>query len=247
MEIYKKRKQLMSFSNQQPSTPLVSLQDPFHSTKTTEIRVTSEAIEDTEQPIDLSHLGRRPTASDRAPYSVKISSHQSDKELTPVSSPSYESKSMPNLPQSEHVQLARPYVAMEANNAAWAYTKVALLFFTAMLVTWIPSSANRVYSVVHPPYISTPLIFASAFVLPLQGFWNAVIYITTSWSACRKFFSGSLRAPRGGGGGGGAVHVRPIAFGMHGRPDRLGSRDKSCETESTTELASRPGSKGSQR
>lgn len=26
----------------------------------------------------------------------------------------------------------------------------------------------------------------SAFVLPLQGFWNAVIYAVTSWSACKS-------------------------------------------------------------
>jgi len=240
-QIYKKRKQLMSFSNQQISTPMVPFEDPFKSTKTTEVHVTSEAIMDTEQPIDLSRLGHRQTASEQPLYSVKISSHQVGGELTPVSSQSPERKSKPNLPQSEHVQLSRPYVAMEANNAAWSYAKVALLFFTAMLVTWIPSSANRFYSVVHPGYISPSLQFASAFVLPLQGFWNAAIYITTSWKACRKFFSGSLRPAKV------PASVRPIGFGMHGRPDRLGSRDKSSETESTTELANRPGTRGSQR
>jgi hypothetical protein len=231
----------MSFTNQQHSTPMVTLEDPFQSTKTTEVHVTREAIVDTEQPIDLSDLGRRPTTSDRPLYSVKISSHQVGEQLTPISSPSYESKSMPNLPQSERVQKSRPYIAIEANNAAWSYAKVALLFFTAMLVTWIPSTANRVYSVVNPDYISPSLQFASAFVLPLQGFWNAVIYTTTSWRACRNFFSGSLRTSKV------PINARPTAFGMHGRPDRVGSRDKSSETESTTELASRPGTKGSQR
>jgi hypothetical protein len=148
---------------------------------------------------------------------------------------------MPNLPQSERVQKSRPYIALEANNAAWSYAKVSLLFFTAMLVTWIPSTANRVYSVVNPGYISPSLQFASAFVLPLQGFWNAVIYITTSWCACRNFFSGSLLTSKV------PTNVGPTGFGMHGRPDRFGSRDKSSETESTTELASRPGTRGSQQ
>jgi hypothetical protein len=216
------------------------LEDPFQSTKTTEVHVTSEAIEAIEQPIDLTRLGHRPTGSERAVYSVQISSNQVADERTPASSPSPESKSMPNLPQSEHTQLSRPYVVMEANNAAWSYTKVAILFFTAMLVTWIPSSANRVYSVAHPDTIYPSLQFASAFVLPLQGFWNAVIYITTSWKACRRFFSGSLRPSES------PDSARPIGYGMHGRPDRLGSRDKNIETESTTELASRPGTKGSQ-
>ena len=75
-EIYKKRKQLMSFSNQQTSTPMMPLEDPFQSTKTTVVHVTSESIEDTEQSIDLTHLGRRPTTSERTLYSVQISSHQ---------------------------------------------------------------------------------------------------------------------------------------------------------------------------
>lgn len=80
----------------------------------------------------------------------------------------------------------RPYATHQANTALWAYTKVAMLFFTAMLVTWIPSSANRFYSIVHPHQVSVPLEYASAFVLPLQGFWNATIYMTTSWSACKS-------------------------------------------------------------
>ncbi|PHH67563.1 hypothetical protein CDD82_1325 [Ophiocordyceps australis] len=86
----------------------------------------------------------------------------------------------------------------ELNNAAWSYTKCAILFFTAILITWIPSTANRVYSVVHGNDVFAPLEFMSAFVLPLQGFWNAVIYAVTSWSACKTFFA-SLCSGRGGG------------------------------------------------
>lgn len=83
----------------------------------------------------------------------------------------------------------RRRAALEASSAAWSYTKCAILFFTAMLVTWIPSSANRVYSIVHPGEMDIALGFASAFVLPLQGFWNALIYIVTSWSACRELWA----------------------------------------------------------
>lgn len=241
-EIYKKRQQLMSFSNQR-SNHIMPLKDPFQATKTTEIRVTSEAIEDAEQPLDLSRLGHRPTASDKPQYAVNISCYQAGDIVTPIASPNPESKSsLPKLPPSEQIHFSRPYITKEANIAAWSYTKVAILFFTAMLVTWIPSTANRVYSVVNPGYISPGLQFASAFVLPLQGFWNAVIYTTTSWHACRKFFSGSLRSPKGSS----AVSLGPIGFSKHGRPDiRLASRDIGNDTESTTELASRPHSKGS--
>ncbi|CCC12726.1 hypothetical protein SMACR_05685 [Sordaria macrospora] len=74
----------------------------------------------------------------------------------------------------------------EAHNAVWSYTKCAILFFSVLLITWIPSSGNRVYSILHHGEISKPLFFASAFVLPLQGFWNAVIYVVTSWAACKE-------------------------------------------------------------
>lgn len=76
----------------------------------------------------------------------------------------------------------------ERDNAAWSYTKCALLFFTAMLVTWIPSSANRLYSLTHHREVSIPLEFMSVLVLPLQGFWNCLVYITISWTACKNLF-----------------------------------------------------------
>lgn len=76
----------------------------------------------------------------------------------------------------------------ERDNAAWSYTKCAMLFFGAMLITWIPSSANRLYSLTHNNSISIPLQFVSAFVIPLQGFWNCVVYVTTSWVACKNLF-----------------------------------------------------------
>lgn len=78
----------------------------------------------------------------------------------------------------------------DLNHAALAYTKCSVLFFTAMLITWIPSSANRLYSLVHEKEKCIPLEFMAAFVLPLQGFWNAVIYTVISWSACLEFFDG---------------------------------------------------------
>ncbi|KHN97529.1 G-protein coupled receptor [Metarhizium album ARSEF 1941] len=73
----------------------------------------------------------------------------------------------------------------EHKNAAWSYTKCALLYFTVILVTWIPASANRVYSLAHDGHASVPVAFMSAFVLPLQGFWNWIIYVFMSWTACK--------------------------------------------------------------
>ncbi|XTI84913.1 hypothetical protein V2W45_211194 [Cenococcum geophilum] len=78
----------------------------------------------------------------------------------------------------------RNNAAMDANTAAWGYAKVAMLMFVALFIVWVPSTVNRVYSLVHPDNPLYVLNLMSALVLPLQGFWNAMIYIATSWSQC---------------------------------------------------------------
>ncbi|KAM0432938.1 hypothetical protein ACHAPT_004643 [Fusarium lateritium] len=62
-----------------------------------------------------------------------------------------------------------------------AYLRTSFIFGFAVLITWIPSSVNRLYSLTHHDKISFPLSVASGCVLPLQGVWNALIYFTTSW------------------------------------------------------------------
>lgn len=68
----------------------------------------------------------------------------------------------------------------------YKYTKCAGLFALSILVTWVPSSFNRVYGIIHPDgkYIFA-LNIASAVVLPLQGFWNCVIFFSTSMPIVR--------------------------------------------------------------
>jgi len=131
---------------------------------------------------------------------------------------------------------------MEANTAIWSYTKVAVLFFFAMMITWIPSSANRVFSVVHPGQVSIYLEYASAFVLPLQGFWNALIYATTSLPACKKVWTTLRERKRFSGGGLRTVMAAFSADGDQYTGNRTpGGRKGYHETESMTELQqSRP-------
>lgn len=80
--------------------------------------------------------------------------------------------------------------AVDANRATLSYCYTACLFFIALLVTWVPSSINRVYTLVHKSSQPSPfsLDFASGLVLPLQGFWNLIIYVVTSWAACRALW-----------------------------------------------------------
>ena len=88
-------------------------------------------------------------------------------------------------------------VAYQANKAAWGYTKVSAMFFAAMLITWVPSSANRMWTAANGGDVSIALTYASAFVLPLQGMWNAVIYCLTSGAALKEMWN-SIRRRRVG-------------------------------------------------
>jgi hypothetical protein len=66
-----------------------------------------------------------------------------------------------------------------------AYLRTSVLFALSVLVTWIPSSMNRIHSWLtgESPY---EYHVATAAVLPLQGLWNAVIFFVTSGTALRK-------------------------------------------------------------
>lgn len=191
-EIYKKHKQLRDFSTgHHDPEPFGNLDDLFSSVKTTEVLVTTEVINNGASS-DKSN-GREGSGPKMpgAAYSVTISSNRRAAERDSYGE-------APAVPVQTNVTIdtqtaprganpLRRKAAYEANTATWSYAKCSILFFTAMLVTWIPSSANRVYSVVHASS-SIPLEYASAFVLPLQGFWNAVIYVVTSWQACQMLW-----------------------------------------------------------
>lgn len=61
-----------------------------------------------------------------------------------------------------------------------SYLRTSFIFAFAVLITWIPSSINRLYSLTNDNKVSFPLSVASGCVLPLQGVWNLLIYFTTS-------------------------------------------------------------------
>ncbi|OLN93208.1 Cyclic AMP receptor-like protein A 2 [Colletotrichum chlorophyti] len=67
-----------------------------------------------------------------------------------------------------------------------AYLRTSFIFAISVLVTWTPSSINRIFNLVRPTVLSFPLTVASATVLPLQGVWNAVIFFATSWSTFKE-------------------------------------------------------------
>ncbi|CAI6337753.1 unnamed protein product [Periconia digitata] len=83
--------------------------------------------------------------------------------------------------------IKRPHNRVKASGAAWGYFKVALLMFLALVCVWVPSTVNRLQQFIDKeknPKFSLNL--ASALVLPLQGFWNSMIYISTTWPECKR-------------------------------------------------------------
>lgn len=70
-----------------------------------------------------------------------------------------------------------------------AYLRTSLLFALSVLVTWIPSSLNRIHGWLDG---SSPYEYhvATAAVLPLQGLWNFLIFFITSWRVVRRFILG---------------------------------------------------------
>lgn len=180
-EIFRKRAELRAF--RQPSR--ASVEEPWSGYKTTEVCVSSElaGFNIPEAPancFDTANPNHNPTALSRGyeQYSTIINS----------SPPSTAFDPSPRTSSQSTSAYKRYKAALEANAAAWRYTKVALLFFISLCVTWIPSSINRIYDLAHPNDVSYPLNFVSAIVLPLMGFWNGVIYVFTTRAVCNAIF-----------------------------------------------------------
>jgi len=166
VDIYKKRSQLKKFSHPRPAPQqrgtLVS--------KTTKVEVTSEpaATHRPRDPWELCRIGssNSPTPS-YTEYSITIEGAGAGRDS-----------------QAESPILT----GIDTNKASWGYARIAFIFFVALLATWVPSSVNRVYSLAHPQKNNFPMYFVASLVLPLQGFWNGLIYFTTSLPATRKLW-----------------------------------------------------------
>jgi hypothetical protein len=134
-------------------------------------------------------------------------------------------------------------LSLRSRQAVLSYAKCSMLFFTAMVITWLPSSANRVHSVLYDR-VSEPLEIMSAFVLPLQGFWNAVIYVVTSWTACKAIVTdvASWSWASGGRGRGAQNELSTLESSQHPRAGHAGRRSRrglgqQPDSDSTVTLA----------
>ncbi|KAH7078815.1 hypothetical protein BKA63DRAFT_563484 [Paraphoma chrysanthemicola] len=94
---------------------------------------------------------------------------------------------LPPRPSSAATNHRRSHLKKAVGNeAAFLYLKVAFLMFLALFVVWVPSTCNRLYQFIHKDKPSFALNIISAIVLPLQGAWNATIYIYTTRGESRR-------------------------------------------------------------
>lgn len=132
--IFEKRRELQDISTPETS---YFFENPFEATsKVTEIHITSEPADPRKDSAQLSHstedTSRAPQASNFNPYTVTIESGEGRNSI-PL-------KTLRNQPDANAQRRA---AAMEANKAAWKYCKCAMLFFVALLVTWVRQVYTR--------------------------------------------------------------------------------------------------------
>lgn len=133
--IFEKRKQLRAFQTYTCTQEETALETPLTGLKTTAIHVFSEsaAQEHVRTPDPASRhesQDRIVTTSQRyEPYSITIGRGSADHTVA----------QRPPLPCSRASNIRQNNAAMDANTAAWGYTKCAILFFLSLLVTWVCS------------------------------------------------------------------------------------------------------------
>lgn len=128
-----RRYELRAFSP--GSRHAIDLENPFTSFKTTEIHITSELAPvpaktsaDVHSKLDVTEIEAIGRGYDR--YTVTIAS-------TPRTA-------LPPTPPGDTVLLRQRSTTLEANTAAWGYTKIALLFFVSLLVTWVNTKLSSI-------------------------------------------------------------------------------------------------------
>ncbi|MCJ1434383.1 hypothetical protein MMC27_003751 [Xylographa pallens] len=209
--IFEKRRQLRAFKH--PVSEVTIIANPFTSYVTTEVEITSEANPNTTrlspQPYNLEE---DVPGYGFSAYVVKVERGQR----------------RPESPLVQGIHSRQQNLAMDANTAAWGYLKCAMLFFLSLLITWVPSSANRVHSLIYPNEVTFSYNYAGGLVLPLMGFWNAVIYTTTSWEAVKSLFANvrsRLAEREYKKSSGGCIRAKSIGIEM-GRPASIRSDER---------------------
>ena len=187
-ELFKRRRQFSRYRTSSETLP-AAIENPFTSFKTTEVHITHELasprpfdnssthsqIELQQVNLERQYLGG---TKDYEQYSITIERNLG----VPV-------RAQTTMNEDE---LKLRNTVMASNRAAWSYCKCCILFFTSLIITWFPSSTFRTYTLVHTQSTNFGIAYATGLVLPLMGFWNAVIYFTISFDAVRDMLAGDI-------------------------------------------------------
>lgn len=129
-----RRHELRAFS--QGSRYAIDIENPFTSFKTTEVHITSElapipakSSTDLHSNKDLTEIEAIGRGYDQ--YTVTIAS-------SPLARPA-----LMSTPSGDALLHRQHSATLEVNTAAWGYTKIALLFFVSLLVTWVSTEIPR--------------------------------------------------------------------------------------------------------
>lgn len=200
IEIFQKRSDLRNAIDSTPKTgnynTTVSPTSPvlpnipipaFSGLRTTEVEVTSDRKHSlipsptsatSKSTYAHSKLeGARGMGQQKEAYTITISASHLPSSLPSLSWPTTPSfpPTSPSYPTTTH-----PPKRQGIDKIKYAYTRTALLFAISILITWVPASVNRVYGLRYPEDPSYALNIASAVVLPLQGFWNSILFFGSS-------------------------------------------------------------------
>lgn len=134
-EIFMKRRELRAVSHQNLFQE--QIENPFTNFKTTEIHITSELVPiPPNEPLGAlcKSYGDKEMLNDRGydRYTVTIASNPK--------------AIRPHTPNGENLTLRNQKAAAEANTAAWGYTKIAILFFVSLLITWVRIQAHSLHA-----------------------------------------------------------------------------------------------------
>lgn len=131
--IYRKRRELHQLGTHESGFDLEVPCEPV-SSKVTEIHITSERSHicghiTCPDMVALNPMCPRDILSPYDPYSVTIEGGPSSERNNSIST---------KPTRHEHHEFAhRRSVGTDANRAAWVYTKYAMLFFIALIITWV--------------------------------------------------------------------------------------------------------------
>ncbi|KAL5333987.1 hypothetical protein BJX70DRAFT_403016 [Aspergillus crustosus] len=96
--------------------------------------------------------------------------------LSSNASPSHESVEQTN--RNDIKTSAEPIIRQKSAVSLRKFLLMPMLFFLALLTTWVTPTINRLYAFRHPGEEPYPLMVGVAVLGSLRGFWNGIIFVS---------------------------------------------------------------------